>query len=336
MAKVFGVGLGRTGISTLAWMLKNLGINTGHYIVDPTTYSRYDAIVDVPTYLYTLSINARWPNALYICTTREVESWLESMRIHMDVVNHAGLPDRDRLAIMASYGCLLYDEKKLRVMYDAHQSFIKWFGKTFAYDRMLLIDICDKNVSDEEKWKSLCTFLGKDTVKLSIPQLNKSTDAVRKTPPGMQMRPSAIEWIRANIPAGKTILELGSGNGTTAALCKDYQLYSVEHDMRWTNKYPSKYIHVPLGPDGWYFPEALKARLPKDYDLLIVDGPPASESRLNLIKYLDMFKSDVPVMFDDVERNVESVVLTHLLKTGYREIASDKGYPTREWAVVMR
>ena len=90
----------------------------------------------------------------------------------------------------------------------------------------------------------------------------------------------AFKWILENIPKGSTILELGSGNGTKE-LVKYYNVISIEENEKWVNVVPeSTYIYSPLKKYPfvnkhsccWYDDDKLN-NLPKEYDLLIIDGP---------------------------------------------------------------
>ena len=47
------------------------------------------------------------------------------------------------------------------------------------------------------------------------------------------------------LPEGKTILELGSGDGT-AALVKRWNVISVENDKKYVGLHHDNYIHAPL------------------------------------------------------------------------------------------
>lgn len=117
---------------------------------------------------------------------------------------------------------------------------------------------------------------------------------------GWAISKELFDWIFKNIPKGSTILELGSGNGTKE-LVKFYNVYSVEHDIEWVDLVPdSKYIHAPL-VDGWYDVEILKTELPTNYDLLLIDGP-IGENRVNIINNYEMFKTDIPIIIDDTNR----------------------------------
>lgn len=110
----------------------------------------------------------------------------------------------------------------------------------------------------------------------------------------------AFQWIRENIKEGSTILELGSGTGTFE-LTKLYKVYSVEHLEKWVGLCKdTNYIYSPL-VNGWYNREILKEKLPKKYDLLLVDGP-IKQDRLNFFKNSDLFNKNIPILFDDTQR----------------------------------
>lgn len=113
------------------------------------------------------------------------------------------------------------------------------------------------------------------------------------------------DWIRQHLPDGKHILELGSGDVSTWYLSEFYQMTSVEDNPVFWDKYKSRYIKTPL-VNGWYDPAILAAELPKEYDLLLVDGPAGSEPRVGFLQHLDLFaKTDVPIVIDDTWRSVE-------------------------------
>lgn len=130
-----------------------------------------------------------------------------------------------------------------------------------------------------------------------------------------------FDFIRKVLPEGSTILELGSG-WATEMLAKHYTMYSVEHDLKFINKYESTYIHVLLKEHKeikghkhtcWYDAEVLEREL-KDiqYDLLLVDGPPITRS--GFFKYMSLFDSKVIWVFDDVDRHEDVKVLNSVSK----------------------
>ena len=116
---------------------------------------------------------------------------------------------------------------------------------------------------------------------------------------------------------GKTILELGSGLGTEI-LCETHKVISIEEDITFIGRHPSKYIHAPLKnledkvlekykpATSWYDPEIINKELngeePVEYDLILVDGPAYGGGRGGFYEYLHLFDTSKIIMFDDIER----------------------------------
>ena len=125
---------------------------------------------------------------------------------------------------------------------------------------------------------------------------------------GYAIAEEMYEWLLKNLPEGKTILELGSGKGTIY-LTKHWKVYSIEHDKRWVN-YAKKahYIYAPIGSYGtkkvykWYDRKIIRKYIPKDYDLLLVDGPNGYIGREGFLRNLNLFKKDIPIIIDDTQR----------------------------------
>jgi len=130
-------------------------------------------------------------------------------------------------------------------------------------------------------------------------------------------------WILENIPKGSTILEIGSGDGTQL-LSKDYKMYSVENNLNWVGKFKSTYIVAPI-KGAWYDVETLESNLPKEYDFILVDAPPAfsEEARMGFFHNIHLFNTDVPIVIDDTNRAGEKKLADNLkahLGKDYEEI----------------
>ena len=145
---------------------------------------------------------------------------------------------------------------------------------------------------------------------------------------GFLMCKEIHEWIEENIPKGSTILELGSGKGTTR-LVENYNVYSIEHSKKWMNRYGSNYIYAAI-KNGWYDIEAIKKGIPKHYDLLLIDGPPrkidgVKIGRMPLADNIDLFNTDVAIIVDDSDRGREMKLLKNMVKKIGREYTNHKG-----------
>jgi hypothetical protein len=141
-------------------------------------------------------------------------------------------------------------------------------------------------------------------------------------------------FIRKILPEGDTILELGSGE-TTGELAKFYKMYSIEQNSRFLNRYNSTYIYAPIKPhkpvegygekNTWYNARIIEKELKRiNYDLLLIDGP--SGPRVGLLKYWNLFKQNVPVVFDDMSRLWEPKIAIDIANKMKKSITI---YPTR-------
>lgn len=136
---------------------------------------------------------------------------------------------------------------------------------------------------------------------------------------GWAIEKELLDFIERTIPAGNHILELGSGDGTDALLDK-YKVTSVEHDIHFHKKRKKDHNSI-LAPifDGWYDRKKVKEALAADtYALIIVDGPPGN-LRKGLEKNLDLFNGiSVPVLFDDMNRELDRRVMERFCRSvGY-------------------
>ena len=142
-----------------------------------------------------------------------------------------------------------------------------------------------------------------------------------------------FDKIRQILPHG-TILELGSGVGT-GELSKHYEMYSIEHDKKYMDKYTSTYIHAPI-VDGWYDTDVLKRELPGKYDLILIDGPLATvhrDIRNGFLANIKLFNTDVPMIFDDVHRSAEMDMAIEVSELVCRHCAIYEGHD-KSFAVV--
>ena len=126
--------------------------------------------------------------------------------------------------------------------------------------------------------------------------------------------PKALfDYILEVIPKGSTIVELGSG-WTSGQLSKYYTVYSLENHPKWLYKYDTNYIAAPI-IDRWYDVDIVRKNLPKNYSLILVDGPTGSIGREGFLKNIDLFNlENVLIILDDVHRKAEYNLFVALAK----------------------
>ena len=156
---------------------------------------------------------------------------------------------------------------------------------------------------------------------------------------------SAMSWIESTLPDGARILEFGSGHGTDRLACR-FEVLSIEHDAAWAGRCSSPCVHAPIeanttslaaGEQGWYRLSVVLDSIPKDLDLVIVDGPPGSIGRTGLLQSLHALPKGVLMLVDDVHRDAEARLLAAL--TDWHDgpvLVHHEPYPsgtsTRSWA----
>ena len=90
--KIFGIGLSKTGTTSLARALEILGYKTRDYIgvtkyiagdlssVDLQEIDANDAFTDTPIPSFYKQLDEKYPNSKFILTTRNMDDWLRSCK----------------------------------------------------------------------------------------------------------------------------------------------------------------------------------------------------------------------------------------------------------------
>jgi tetratricopeptide (TPR) repeat protein len=193
--KIFGIGLTKTGTTTLASALSLLGFNTLDWrnpltmeLMSEEDLYLFDAFTDTPVCMRFEEYFYMFPNAKFIYTTRPVQSWQESISQHWR--RHRGLGEFDELkTAMAQpdrfhYGVALRDiEQSLYFnyggfpeAYHAHDLRVRRFFRDKARDRFLGFD-----VFAGDGWPELCAFLGAPTPDQAFPWTNRNPSAHDRT-----------------------------------------------------------------------------------------------------------------------------------------------------------
>jgi hypothetical protein len=175
-AKVFGIGLPRSGTSSLNLALIDLGYEAIHH---PTFFimdkmkgdyefpGSWDALTNFGEHFFP-QLDERFPNSKFILTIRDKENWLNSCRWkYKDPSNH--LSNAIRISI---FGCDRFHESTFSRLYDAHRDGVLNYFKDRPQD--LLVFNCDRGHS----WRELCAFLGKPSPDIPFPHKNSKQEIV--------------------------------------------------------------------------------------------------------------------------------------------------------------
>jgi hypothetical protein len=194
MAKIFGIGLSRTGSKSLTAALRALGCQAVHFPTDPVTQSeffhffaeptqtlklsllgRYDGVTDNPVSCVYPQLDRAYPGSKFILTVRGKESWLRSCQLWWDRFVAPVMENDDaqsiwsfmRLAGMVTYGTPYFDAMLFSQAYDTHlEAVTRYFH---GRDRDLLI----LNICDGDGWHQLAPFIGAPVPDIPFPHRNK-------------------------------------------------------------------------------------------------------------------------------------------------------------------
>jgi hypothetical protein len=165
--KIFGIGLTRTGATSLTEALRMLGFYAKRLPMSYQDIKDHEASTDTPVAARFPILDVFYPNSKFILTTRDKESWIESAA---SLVRE----DDDPLWLLEGrailYKTTVFDREKFLESYDRHHRFVCDYFKDRP-NYILLLDIKDKN-----KWEKLCNFLEKPILNIEYPHLNKRVE----------------------------------------------------------------------------------------------------------------------------------------------------------------
>jgi hypothetical protein len=187
-AKVFGIGLSRTGTYSLTDALNMLGIPALHFPNDPVTQEelragRYrlsvldevQALTDIPIAPFYPQLDRAFPGSRFILTTRETESWLRSYENHYRMYVEHQRDEFDDFVFACVYGCLGFSAERFRDVKERHEAEVRRYFADRPHD-LLVLDIADT------AWEPLCEFLGLPIPDEPYPHTNRAASEPVLTP----------------------------------------------------------------------------------------------------------------------------------------------------------
>ena len=175
-SKIFGIGLPRSGTTSLNSALSIMGYraihNPTYFIMDKLNGSYefeepWDALTNFGEHFYPM-LDQRYPNSKFILTIRDKEKWLGSCRWkYKDPTNHLGNAIR-----ISVFGCDRFHEPTFSYLYDSHKESVLHYFKDRPDD--LLVFNCDSGAG----WEELCSFLGREIPSVSFPHKNSKQEIV--------------------------------------------------------------------------------------------------------------------------------------------------------------
>jgi hypothetical protein len=163
--KIFGIGLTRTGTTSLTEALKLLGYSAVHCPMSYEEIENHDASTDTAVAARFEFLDLLYPNSKFILTIRDLDSWIESAeflrRSSYDSIWQ--LETRSKL-----WGSFIFDREKFIEGYHKHHSKVLHHFKNRPNDLLIL------PLESDDKWLKLCVFLHKQMPAKDViyPKLN--------------------------------------------------------------------------------------------------------------------------------------------------------------------
>lgn len=175
--KVLGIGLSRTGTTSLNNALIKLGILSCHFPnfryengalrIDSDILSKYSGFTDTPVAASFQHLDRQFPGSKFILTTRGLDDWLGSCEKFFG----GKVFDREPFQQLSIdlYGTNCFDKKLFTTHYQQHETKVRSYFASRP-DDLLIIDVCQQN-----GWHELCHFLGKEIPKTPFPYSNRAS-----------------------------------------------------------------------------------------------------------------------------------------------------------------
>jgi hypothetical protein len=162
--KIFGIGLTRTGTTSLTEALKLLGYSAVHCPMSYEEIEKHDASTDTAVAARFEFLDLLYPNSKFILTFRDLDSWIESAAYLRRSENDPIWQLETRAKLWKSF---VFDKEKFIKAYHEHHSKVLHYFKDRRNDLLIL------DLDSTDKLGELCSFLGKPTPNYEYPHLNK-------------------------------------------------------------------------------------------------------------------------------------------------------------------
>jgi sulfotransferase family protein len=188
--RIFGIGLSRTGTTSLTSALGQLGFRALHFPADEVSraqvmnfiaeggdalrlsiLSDLDALTDTPVCATFDALDAAYPGSRFILTVRDRQGWLESCRHYWTTGVEPFMRDHrdmrwtvylEALSIKL-YGGAHFDPERFSAAYEAYHERVRMHFRDRESD-LLTLDICKG-----DGWEPLCGFLNLRTPGVEFP-----------------------------------------------------------------------------------------------------------------------------------------------------------------------
>jgi len=166
---VFGIGLSRTGTTSLTKALNAVGIPAVHFPWSHADVLAHQAATDTPIAAGFVYLDAMYPGSKFVLTVRnDVEAWLDSCEWLWKTHLRSQKLFHHRIH-RALYDTVDFDRDKFRTAYHRHVAEVMRYFAGREGD-LLIMDI-----PSGDGWSKLCPFLGVPEPGIEFPHVNQKS-----------------------------------------------------------------------------------------------------------------------------------------------------------------
>lgn len=185
--RIFGIGMHKTGTTSLHHALKILGLDSAHWPSAgwakkiwremntegrSVTLERHHAVCDLPISNLYRKLDAAYPGSKFILTTRNEQAWLESVRRHWSPETNPYRHQWDtdpftHIIHNAIYGRTSFHPATFLKAFRRHNARVLEFFKDRPEDLLIL------DVDQPQSWELLCNFLNEPMPVVAYPHANR-------------------------------------------------------------------------------------------------------------------------------------------------------------------
>ena len=201
--KYFGIGLSRTGTTSLTAAMRSLGYTACHWsnpearrIISIEDFLTHDAAFDIPVSAFFEHLFHAFPNARFIYSEREIGAWTAAVSRHYSAESPQLVKQRlapwpikglfaparfveNAAAYHAIHHSLYLAHPTWEAAYRAHEQRVLSFFSGDRAGKLLRIEVA----ADPEPWITLCGFLETEAPQLPFPHKIVTPARVPGVPP---------------------------------------------------------------------------------------------------------------------------------------------------------
>jgi len=186
-SKVFGIGLSKTGTTSLTDALDILGIDSAHWrnpltgqLLSDIDFRLLGACADACVSHHFERLYFEYPNARFVLTTRPLAAWIRSFRKHYRHQYMTSDFDALRQRLSEGENCrygseaaaisagLYWNHPDEAAAYAAHDRRVRQFFADKPKNKLLILD-----VFSGDGWPELCGFLEREAPSVAFPWANR-------------------------------------------------------------------------------------------------------------------------------------------------------------------